>query len=76
MKPDQFCFWLQGLFELGDVRELDVKQTQCIKDHLNLVFVHSIDPSLNETSPVPTEVLNAIHSGNRWPNHDNELARC
>ena len=76
MKPDQFCFWLQGLFELTDVTELDEKQTKCIKDHLKLVFVHSIDPELNKISSVPSEVLDHVHNGGRlFPMPDDKM-RC
>lgn len=45
MKPDQFCYWLQGLFELSDIKQLNEKQVQMIKNHLNLVFYHEIDKS-------------------------------
>lgn len=76
MKPDQFCFWLQGLFELTDVTELDEKQTKCIKDHLKLVFLHSIDPELNESSKVPPSVLDNVHNGGQiFPVQDDRL-RC
>lgn len=45
MKPDQFCYWLQGLFEVGNPKTLNEKQIQVIKNHLNLVFYHEIDKS-------------------------------
>jgi hypothetical protein len=41
MTSEQFCFWLQGFFELSqNVNTLDMKQVQVIKNHLNLVFAH------------------------------------
>lgn len=36
MTPEQFCYWLQGVFELN--QDILVKREQMIKDHLALVF--------------------------------------
>jgi hypothetical protein len=44
MTPENFCYWLQGYFELqlkvgGDAHNvLSSLQVQQIRDHLNLVF--------------------------------------
>lgn len=39
MTPDQFCFWLQGLFELcPELKSLTETQVKMIRDHLNYVF--------------------------------------
>ncbi len=38
MTPENFCYWLQGLLEVGDPSTLDAQQVLIIKDHLNLVF--------------------------------------
>jgi hypothetical protein len=38
MQQDQFCYWLQGFFEISDSNKLTEKQVQIIKDHLALVF--------------------------------------
>lgn len=43
MKAEEFCYWLQGFFELSNSNTLSVTQTQVIKDHLNLVF-HKLTP--------------------------------
>ncbi len=45
MKATEFCYWLQGLFELGQPTELTAEQTAAIKAHLDMVFIHEIDPS-------------------------------
>jgi len=45
MTPEAFCYWLQGFFELSDVETLSPKQVEAVKNHLNLVFEHVIDPS-------------------------------
>jgi hypothetical protein len=49
MTPKDFCYWLQGYFELeGGGSALDERKIEIIKDHLKLVFN-------KETSDVPTD---------------------
>jgi hypothetical protein len=38
MTPENFCYWLQGYFELYGPKTLDEKETRIVWDHLNLVF--------------------------------------
>jgi hypothetical protein len=38
MTPENFCYWLQGIFEVGQPKTLDEFETQIIKNHLELVF--------------------------------------
>jgi hypothetical protein len=38
MTPENFCYWLQGLLEIGNPSELNMTQVEIIKEHLNLVF--------------------------------------
>lgn len=45
MKSVEFCYWLQGLFEVADPETLDARAVSLIKAHLAMVFVHEIDPS-------------------------------
>lgn len=45
MKAVEFCYWLQGLFEINHINELNHKQVVLIEKHLNMVFVHEKDPS-------------------------------
>lgn len=61
MTSRDFCFWLQGYFEIkaDSNSELSQGQVDMIKRHLNLVFKHDIDPSI----PDPTGELQAIHDG-------------
>lgn len=40
MKAQEFCYWLQGFFELQNPQSLDLKQTELIKRHLKMVFIH------------------------------------
>lgn len=60
MDSVDFCYWLQGLFELGDPKELNAKQVDLIKKHLNMVFVHEIDPSYGDKEEQAK--LNKIHN--------------
>jgi len=63
-----FCFWLQGFFELGGAGDLPAtgpetlspKQVAAIKAHLALVFKHEIDPSAG--GPEHQAALNEIHA--------------
>ena len=45
MKTRDFCYWLQGVLEVGKLETLDKEQVTIIKNHLNMVFIHDIDPS-------------------------------
>jgi hypothetical protein len=65
MTSRDFCYWLQGLFELGDPESLTPEQIQTIRNHLNMVFYHEIDPSFG--GPEVQGALNEIHSGSSVP---------
>lgn len=61
MTSRDFCFWLQGLFELGGPKALDERQTDLVKRHLGMVFLHEIDPSAGGAEV--QAVLNELHGG-------------
>jgi hypothetical protein len=61
MQSRDFCYWLQGLFELGNPQTLTSEQIQIIRNHLNMVFYHEIDPSFG--GPEVQDALNTLHSG-------------
>lgn len=63
MYSQDFCYWLQGYFEISGAKELDEKQIEIIKNHLNLVFRHEIDPQ-HEGDP---QELQNIHDGKPAP---------
>lgn len=52
MTSRDFCYWLQGYFEIGNAtgdpipQELCSAQVDCIRSHLAMVFKHEIDPSM------------------------------
>ena len=91
MTSKDFCYWLQGFFELsGNISTLDKEQVKTIKNHLNMVFKHEIDPSYGDETHQAT--LQEIHDGLKdkvdqilkeeaakppRPHHDcNPLIRC
>lgn len=47
MTPENFCYWLQGFFEIGKATEMTALQVEEIKNHLSLVF-NKETPDLNE----------------------------
>ena len=58
MKSTEFAYWLQGFFELSESNTLTEKQVETIKNHLNLVFYHEIDPSYSSNPKVQAEMQN------------------
>lgn len=61
MTSRDFVYWLQGFFELSESAQLTEKQTELIKNHLSMVFLHDIDPSAGP--PDVQELLNKLHEG-------------
>lgn len=45
MTSRDFCYWLQGFFEVSSAKEVTPEQLAIIRNHLNMVFKHEIDPS-------------------------------
>jgi len=64
MTSRDFCYWLQGLFEVGQPKVLNFEQIECIQKHLNMVFYHEIDPSFPKDQQT---TLNHLH-GKQKPN--------
>lgn len=64
MKATEFCYWLQGLFELSDSKTLTEEQVTKIKNHLKLVFLYDIDPSYTE-DPDLQQIFQNIHDGKK-----------
>jgi hypothetical protein len=57
MTSEQFSYWLQGYFEVGQPKTLDEQQVQIIKDHLDLVF-NKVTPTYKKPSNPPLCRLN------------------
>lgn len=66
MKSVEFCYWLQGFFEVANPKSVSDEQLDMIKRHLDLVFIHEIDPSYPEYQQ---EKLNEVHAGSSSPLH-------
>ncbi len=83
MKAQDFCYWLQGFFEIEGARPplvagglragLSPEQVDMISRHLELVFVHDIDPQYGNKEH--QAVLQAVHDGPTPPARPNG-ARC
>lgn len=80
MKSRDFAYWLMGYFEILDKSDndedfsLSVDQSKCIRNHLNLVFKHEIDPSMGDEKH--QEELNQIHEGNSHLFGNDLTMRC
>lgn len=68
MTARDFAYWLQGYFEIGlnhipiRDRSFTPDQIEMIQKHLNLVFIHEIDPSINQKhSKKEVDKMNEIH---------------
>lgn len=48
MTSRDFCYWLQGHFEISDKTSLNERETTLVKRHLAMVFKHEIDPSFKD----------------------------
>lgn len=65
MTSRDFCYWLQGYFELlshddpNTVDYLDHKQVDTMRKHLSMVFKHEIDPSFGDEQHQAT--LSSLH---------------
>jgi hypothetical protein len=65
MTTEQFCFWLNGFFELRNAdpnhkKGLTAEQEVILLNHLYLCFKHDIDPKMGDAAH--QQVLNDIHS--------------
>jgi len=64
MRSRDFCFWLQGFFEIaeasGTAANFSASQVDCIRRHLAMVFKHEIDPE-TKLPEGATEAQQAAH---------------
>jgi uncharacterized protein YfkK (UPF0435 family) len=65
MTSRDFCYWLQGYFELRNEEKLTSAQIETIKKHLRMVFKHEIDPSFGDKKHLDS--LIKIHNGTLQP---------
>ncbi len=60
MTPENFCYWLQGLLEVGNPYELDSEQVEIIKDHLALVFKKETPTKITFKENPNQSILNSL----------------
>lgn len=65
MTSVEFAYWLQGFFEISgtNLKVLDTDQIAIIKAHLNMVFIHEIDPKY------PVEQHEALQTAHSVPSY-------
>jgi hypothetical protein len=74
MTSRDFCFWLQGIFEVAQPTELNAMATAQIRAHLALVFKHEIDPLMGGLAH--QNELNKIHNHGVPTNPTEVKMRC
>lgn len=81
MTSRDFCYWLQGFFEINGNHHslvLNNENLNVIKNHLNLVFKHEIDPSFKLDKDTEIKYQH-IHDGKVDSNNLNKsdvVMRC
>jgi hypothetical protein len=77
MTSRDFCFWLQGYFEVAGPDSLkrnglNGRQCEQVQAHLNLVFKHEIDPSMGDNQ----DELDDIHGNDPMAHTHKPGVRC
>lgn len=58
MSERDFIYWLQGFLELSEVKAMDEKQVQIVKDHLKLVMFKTTPDRTQQIKPQDLKVPN------------------
>ena len=83
MKASEFCYWLQGYFEIAgstpqEPGAINSQQSATIQRHLALVFAHELDKQHGDADQQAK--LQALHDANKPKLGDNgpngEIYRC
>jgi len=74
MKAQDFCFWLQGYFELTSLAYLPKHQAEVIKNHIKMVEIH--DPGNDGRSRQFCEWLKGMLSISREGNTSPAFVVC
>jgi len=77
MTSRDFCYWLQGYFEIhraSPEHALAADQVATIRNHLAMVFMHEIDQSFPKEQQADLNKAHAPKIGGVGPN--GELYRC
>ena len=73
MKPIEFCYWLQGNFEITGVRSMTKAEAQVIQDHLQLVFKKVTPKRKKGKDPKEIEYCSAVPQRNPRAYSDSAL---
>lgn len=80
MKASEFCYWLQGFFEIAHASDdprktsLNSEQVEIVQRHLSLVFKHELDAQHGDAEH--QAALNAIHNPAVPGLDDKPIMRC
>lgn len=61
MTSRDFAYWLMGFAEIARTEGITPEQWKIIKNHLDMVFKHEIDPSHGDKAH--QEALHRLHEG-------------
>ncbi len=76
MTSRDFCYWLQGFFEIQAPLRMDETQLAAVKRHLAMVFIHEIDPSMPDPSGKLQETHQPPKPAGEWPPSGEPVYRC
>lgn len=82
MKATEFAYWLQGAFENGAFKDgATAEQLEVVQRHLNMVFIHDIDPSYPANQQAALHVAHSepkpkLSSKFQKPDDDDIRYRC
>lgn len=77
MTSRDFCYWLQGYFEIENTSgPLNTEQVKLIRKHLNMAFKHEIDPSFGQDNEALNEIHSAPFPGAHPGDSPNPIIRC
>lgn len=75
MTSRDFAYWLQGFLEVSDPKQVTEDQLKVIKNHLNMVFKHEIDPTFGDNKH--QQELSNLHNGGGFTRNEGDiLLRC
>lgn len=77
MTPQEFCYWLQGFFEInGNVESITKEQAKIIQQHLKLVFKKdSLNIDINKLPFIPCPEYDYPRDNSLWKRPDMEPRR-
>jgi hypothetical protein len=62
MTPQEFCYWLQGYFEVSGNETLTPEQVKMVKEHLQLTF-NKVTTTTIHPSSLRTAWVDSFHPG-------------